>query len=74
MGDGHNAVVCVQCSFLYADISASRAYYDEYYAELFEYDDPFNSTCGGESDLDRERVNGSGDVLTPFFPSIDVRY
>src|SRR5437867_3295533 len=72
LADGYNVVVCVRCGFVYADMSASQTDYDEYYAELSKYDHASNSPASGDSDLDRERLNGTVDILTAYFPSTDV--
>src|SRR5437763_1275158 len=66
LADGYKVVVCVQCGFVYADISASQADYDGYYAALSKYDHPSASTGSAESELERERLNGTVDILTGY--------
>lgn len=73
LSDGYSVVCCKRCGFVYADVSASQADYDAYYAELSKYDDPATSTGSGESALDRERLAGTAEILCSHLPSRDAR-
>lgn len=71
--DGYDVAHCIQCGFVYADVLASQADCDAYYAELSKYDDPGTSTGSGESPLDRDRLAGTADKICSILPSLEAR-
>jgi SAM-dependent methyltransferase len=66
---GYDVAHCVSCGFVYADTGATQADYDAFYQRLSKYDDPANSTGSGESPIDRERLEGTAEILAPLIPS-----
>jgi len=73
LSDGYDVVHCASCGFVYADVSASQADYDAFYAELSKYDDAATSTGSGESPLDRERLAETAAIVRDMLPSGEVR-
>ena len=73
LGDGYDVVYCVACGFVYADVSASQADYDAFYAKLSKYDDATTSTGSGESAQDRERLAETAQLVGNMLPSREAR-
>jgi hypothetical protein len=63
LSDGYQVAHCIACGFVYADVAASQADYDTYYATLSKYDDPSTSTGSGETAFDRERLAETAEIL-----------
>jgi 2-polyprenyl-3-methyl-5-hydroxy-6-metoxy-1,4-benzoquinol methylase len=70
---GYDVAHCVACGFVYADMEATQADYDAFYAKRSKYDDPGNSTGSGEASYDRERLEGTAEILSRFLPSRETR-
>ena len=73
LGDGYEVAHCVLCGFVYADMSATQADYDAFYTRLSKYDDPASSTGSGESPIDRERLEGTAEIIAPLMASPESR-
>jgi SAM-dependent methyltransferase len=73
LSDGYDVVDCAACGFVYADVSASQADYDAFYAELSKYDDAATSTGSGESPEDRDRLAETAEIVGGMFPSSEAR-
>src|ERR1700691_5032040 len=73
LSDGYRVVHCIACGFVYADVAASQADYDSYYATLSKYDDPSTSTGSGETAFDRERLAQTAEILDGVLRSPESR-
>jgi SAM-dependent methyltransferase len=73
LSNGYSVVQCAVCGFAYADVAATQADYDAYYAKLSKYDDPATSTGSGESPLDRQRLEGTAAILDGILASKEAR-
>ena len=71
--DGYDVVHCAACGFVYADVRASQADYDAFYAGLSKYDDAATSTGSGESAQDRERLGETAAMVHSMLPSTEAR-
>jgi SAM-dependent methyltransferase len=69
LADGYDIVSCVACGFVYADVAASQADYDRFYAHFSKYDDQAHSTGSGGSAVDRERLDETAAILSGYVPS-----
>ena len=70
---GYQVVSCLRCGFVYADVAATQADYDAYYARFSKYDDAATSTGSGESSDDRSRLAETARILEQFVPSRETR-
>jgi SAM-dependent methyltransferase len=68
LADGYDVVHCAACGFVFADVAATQADYDAFYARLSKYDDPASSTGSGESAFDRERLKETADIIAGLLP------
>ncbi len=59
----YEVVVCLKCGFVFADTSASQTDYDRFYSQQSKYDDIQASSGGGLSVLDRERMEGTAELV-----------
>lgn len=73
LSDGYQVAHCIACGFVYADVAASQADYDSYYATLSKYDDPSTSTGSGETPFDRERLAETAEILDGVLRSREAR-
>jgi SAM-dependent methyltransferase len=55
----YDVVACDDCSFVYADTPGRQQDYDRYYETFSKYEDPNVATGGGDSELDRQRLDVS---------------
>ena len=70
---GYVVAHCATCGFVYADVAASQADNDTFYATLSKYDDAATSTGSGDSPNDRERLAGTAEILSGVLPHHEVR-
>jgi SAM-dependent methyltransferase len=70
---GYVVAHCATCGFVYADVAASQADYDTFYATLSKYDDAATSTGSGDSPNDRERLAGTAEILSGVLPHHEAR-
>lgn len=61
--DQYDVVSCTRCAFVYADTLATQADYDRHYALHSKYEDPSVATGGGDSPLDRLRLEDTAATL-----------
>lgn len=73
LSDGYVIAHCTTCGFVYADVAASQADYDAFYATLSKYDDAATSTGSGDTPGDRERLGGTAEILSGALPSTEAR-
>lgn len=73
LSDGYVVACCADCGFVYADVAATQADYDAFYATLSKYDDGATSTGSGDSPNDRERLAGTAEILSGALPSTEAR-
>jgi 2-polyprenyl-3-methyl-5-hydroxy-6-metoxy-1,4-benzoquinol methylase len=52
----YDVVACSTCSFVFADSSGIQRDYSRYYEEQSKYEDPRIASGGGDSQLDRDRL------------------
>jgi SAM-dependent methyltransferase len=65
---GYDVAHCAACGFVFADVAATQADYDAFYAKLSKYDDPASSTGSGESAFDRERLKDTAEIIAGLLP------
>jgi SAM-dependent methyltransferase len=70
---GYDVVLCGACGFVYADVAATQADYDRFYAEQSKYDDATTSTGAGEADYDRMRLAAVAADLAACLPDKAAR-
>jgi ubiquinone/menaquinone biosynthesis C-methylase UbiE len=73
LSDGYDVADCAACGFVYADVPATQADYDAFYAKLSKYDDAATSTGSGESPQDRERLAETAEIVGGMLPSREAR-
>jgi len=69
---GYDVVCCEQCGFVYADISATQADYDLFYAQHSIYQNDASSG-GGEMPWDSERLTKTAQSIVRFIPDKEAR-
>jgi 2-polyprenyl-3-methyl-5-hydroxy-6-metoxy-1,4-benzoquinol methylase len=73
LADGYDVAHCESCGFVYADVAATQAAYDAFYATQSKYDDPGSSTGSGDSPLDRQRLEDTAELLAQALPRRESR-
>jgi 2-polyprenyl-3-methyl-5-hydroxy-6-metoxy-1,4-benzoquinol methylase len=63
LSDGYDVVHCATCGFVYADVAATQADYDAFYARMSKYEDAASSTGSGESAEDRARLRRTAEIV-----------
>jgi SAM-dependent methyltransferase len=69
---GYDVVCCGQCGFVFADISATQADYDLFYAQRSIYQSDASSG-GGETSWDSERLTQTAQSIARFIPDKNAR-
>ncbi len=69
---GYDVICCTTCGFVYADISATQADYDVFYAKHSIYQND-TSSGGGETPWDSERLTKTAQFIARFIPNKDAR-
>jgi 2-polyprenyl-3-methyl-5-hydroxy-6-metoxy-1,4-benzoquinol methylase len=71
--DGYDVAHCCLCGFVYADVAATQADYDAFYAQMSKYEDAATSTGSGESLQDQERLRKTAELVSAELPSREAR-
>jgi len=69
---GYDVACCRGCGFVYADVAATQADYDAFYAAQSKYADPA-STGSGEAPYDRERLAATAATIAGALPDRGAR-
>ncbi|MBC2593027.1 class I SAM-dependent methyltransferase [Ruficoccus amylovorans] len=67
-----DVVSCTQCGFAYADTAGDENAYNRYYESYSKYIDQKNSTGGGGSSVDKERLEIMAATIAAQFPDKDA--
>src|ERR1017187_8042997 len=73
LAGGYDVVLCGACGFVYADVHATQADYDAFYAKFSKYDDATHGTGSGLSPEDGQRLDEMAEIVAGAQPSRNAR-